>query len=755
MSYYSTGAELVTPAEFGASPDRGDNQGQLQDWIDNLVATGLPGYWPPVTYKCLGPLVASGNLAFTAAPGAILDIGPATNLVFVALTVNGLVGPRVLVTVPVAFGAPSVSVAPGDEAGFATGDLVKLTSDDKFDPARGNVCEGELIYVLGTSSGTVTFATNTRAAYTTVPRIRKVTPAKAEIGGSLTITGDYSPDSSKRGVLLKYCADSRVDGLTCLGVSSLNMSLNNCINSVVSNLTCRHALNGVTTGYAMGFSNATRSCYLETAFMHRVRHATTTGGTVSNVNDEGGVVRDCVARHVTAERTTGDSFDQHGNTDNFTWDQCISIRSDEKGFNSEAGSTSVLNCKALWPTFAACGLSAGAANVRANFYVENFQALNGGAEAIRIGTAPDPGGKGEPAGCGSVEIVGMYAKDCVGIGLRIGRPGSFVHNPQAVKVRGGLIDGCGTTIGALLENNDVVDVQGLSFRNIPAAQVAINSTGNRSGAFRDMNFSFVAAATGAAISFTNTTNVSYGGLKAVAPTPSSLVGVSISAGNSGLRSLGDNDFSQCNLPYSPTTIDITAGALTVPLIAPEITYRFGDGITPKTLSTINGGRLGDVIRFCGINGTGPITVSHGTGNISLSDAINFYSAGSTRTLTLAWNNILGGWQQVSQATTLTTVGTLSGSRSVTLEDRGKTLRYETASAMNFTLEATFQVGFEVTLVQYTSTGQISFLAASGAYIRNSASQTKTGGRYAEVTVKVVKNTGGSAAEWLLTGTTGA
>lgn len=84
----------------------------------------------------------------------------------------------------------------------------------------------------------------------------------------------------------------------------------------------------------------------------------------------------------------------------------------------------------------------------------------------------------------------------------------------------------------------------------------------------------------------------------------------------------------------------------------------------------------------------------------------------------------------------------------------KTITFTNASAVAFTLPNDLYVGFKCRVIQYGA-GQVTFTPASGATRRNRSSHTKSAGLYAVCTLEVVSNSGGTAAEYILSGDTAA
>lgn len=82
----------------------------------------------------------------------------------------------------------------------------------------------------------------------------------------------------------------------------------------------------------------------------------------------------------------------------------------------------------------------------------------------------------------------------------------------------------------------------------------------------------------------------------------------------------------------------------------------------------------------------------------------------------------------------------------------KTIITTNASAVTLTLPNSLYVGFQCRVIQYGA-GQITFTPASGAFRRNRQSHTKAAGQYAVCALEVVANSGGAAAEYVLSGDT--
>ena len=104
---------------------------------------------------------------------------------------------------------------------------------------------------------------------------------------------------------------------------------------------------------------------------------------------------------------------------------------------------------------------------------------------------------------------------------------------------------------------------------------------------------------------------------------------------------------------------------------------------------------------------------------------------------------------------LGSVNTQSGTTYIlAASDLGKEIYCTSASAVTLTLPNSLPVGFNCAVIQ-AAAGQITFSAAGGANRRNRQSHTKSAGQWAVCSLLVVTNSGGSAAEYILSGDTAA
>lgn len=87
-------------------------------------------------------------------------------------------------------------------------------------------------------------------------------------------------------------------------------------------------------------------------------------------------------------------------------------------------------------------------------------------------------------------------------------------------------------------------------------------------------------------------------------------------------------------------------------------------------------------------------------------------------------------------------------------DNGKVLRFTSNSAVTVTMPNSLSAGWNA-LWSQEGTGQVTFSTGSGATRRNRLGHTKSAGQYAEGSLSVRTNSGGSSAVYFLSGDTAA
>ncbi|MEI9966591.1 MAG: hypothetical protein WDN67_03050 [Candidatus Moraniibacteriota bacterium] len=126
----------------------------------------------------------------------------------------------------------------------------------------------------------------------------------------------------------------------------------------------------------------------------------------------------------------------------------------------------------------------------------------------------------------------------------------------------------------------------------------------------------------------------------------------------------------------------------------------------------------------------------------------------------AWGTVLNEYLSVSHdADGLNlfpaTVKTVSATTYTLLTtDTGLVLEFTNASGCTVTLPNNFSIGFNCAIAQCAA-GQVTLSAASGATLRQADSYTKTAKQWAEITLRVRTNSGGTSAEYVASGYMGA
>lgn len=98
-----------------------------------------------------------------------------------------------------------------------------------------------------------------------------------------------------------------------------------------------------------------------------------------------------------------------------------------------------------------------------------------------------------------------------------------------------------------------------------------------------------------------------------------------------------------------------------------------------------------------------------------------------------------------------TIKTVSaGTYTVLSADTGLVLEFTNAGGCTVTLPNSLSVGFNCAIVQ-AGTGQVTLTTGSGGTLRQADSYTKTAKQWAELTLRVRSNSGGTSAEYVASG----
>jgi hypothetical protein len=294
---------------------------------------------PYGSYRSLSPLVLPPSGITMILDDAVLDlsdVGAGSRL----LSVAGSLAAPVNLTGAAAAGATSLSVAAGAEAGFAAGDIVKVTSSDVFDPGRTNSTHGELAVLSSTASGILNLRSPLMGAYSTTPQVRKVTTSKLKLRGTGRIVGGGS-GSGHYGIEAKFLQGLRVDGVEFRDCEIKALELWDCIDFEIENIDVQGS-NDAGTGYGVSFVNACAFGRLRGSHFRDCRHATSTNNSSLNA---GGVPRHVTVEGCVSRDSTGAAFDAHAAAEHMTWNDCEVYDSAAQAFNVECNKARVVDCE--------------------------------------------------------------------------------------------------------------------------------------------------------------------------------------------------------------------------------------------------------------------------------------------------------------------------------------------------------------------------------------------------------------------------
>jgi hypothetical protein len=397
-------------------------------------------------------------------PGTVFDLSSADSGLL-AVSSSGTEGTSINVTSAVSAGSYVLPVANGDEVGFSAGDIVRVKSDDVFDPARSDTLKAELAYVASTATGSITLRTPIRDTYTTGITVTKINPVRGVKWNGGLIIGTGSSSDTQQGIKFSLGLGCQINDLTCEGVSSSNINLFDCLDSVIRNPRTEDALHAV-TGYGVNIGLASMGCRLEGGSSRRTRHGFTIGGSTTR----GGVARDIIIEDYHVEDSFADGIDTHGNCEHITMDTVYVIGSEAQGVNVEGKSATLRNVHALRCASVGINMVSGAA-AAGHYSLNGATVEDCGAQGINAGLAP---GSPEPV-LGTFQFSDLRIKRCVNEGLRLQSLGT--GRIKGINVTNLDMDACGTTgttkINLHVKKAESVTINGFNITNANAAASGI------------------------------------------------------------------------------------------------------------------------------------------------------------------------------------------------------------------------------------------------------------------------------------------
>jgi len=197
------------------------------------------------------------------------------------------------------------------------------------------------------------------------------------------------------------------------------------------------------------------------------------------------------------------------------------------------------------------------------------------------------------------------------------------------------------------------------------------------------------------------------------------------------------------------------------------TLTYNANISKRNMGTVDKTYTQAPITITGITKASPAVVtanSHGysSGDLVMLSGVggmtevngNIYRVASATTNTFALNTLAAAAVNSTAYTTYTSGGTVNPVLKHSDYSTDGMIYANNASAQNIGLAKNAQIGAQFNLTQ-KGAGQVSLLIETGATLRNRASQNKTNAQYAVIHGRVMGNSDGNSADWLIWGDTGA
>lgn len=219
-------------------------------------------------------------------------------------------------TADITRGSKSISVTAGEQAMFATGDVLKIETTDIFAPARlASIRDGELATVRSVSSGVINLFGTVKGNYLLADgtvALRKINMVNRPSvkGGKFIANG---VNNNLMALRLDRAFMPYVAGTEFSGFDDRAIYYGDCIRPVTERIYAEHS-ESAGTGYGVSWGNATYGGLLLYSRFVNVRHAIST----NNESLVPGVVRECKALHNILEYSApatggspGDALDTH------------------------------------------------------------------------------------------------------------------------------------------------------------------------------------------------------------------------------------------------------------------------------------------------------------------------------------------------------------------------------------------------------------------------------------------------------------
>lgn len=535
----------------------------------------------------------------------------------------------------------SRTITVADTSSLAVGDMLRLYSDEEFDPNRTASHCGEIVFVESLTATDITTDRDLCDDYATADsaKVAKITPVEniRVTGGK--IKGDTTAASGEDGVIFYRAKNCQVRDVTFQDVDQLQVQLRDAVDCHVSH--CRFTKATDTgTGYGVNVGDASQDCTVHHNYFERCRHAFTTG----NATTYGGIPRRISFEDntVLTSINSGDAIDTHAAAEEIFIRRNKVRGSASHGINIECP-TATVEFNDIADTTSR-GIS----------HTNNTPRTDG---VVRI-----VGNKIHNCGLGGIHVAQGVASDAVGFarvtvdmnevskcasGAAITVDGNSADPQLNVSVRGNVVDDATNANGAFvlvwLENFIFSGNRG---KTNATAQAGARIENCKYGVVSGNQTFLISAATGSAYNIISTsagdtTNVTITGNHVRSPSAASSKGVSVPANCRKLR-IADNDFSDCTTTIATgTAYDVASGVITLVGDIGPITVDTEAAGATDDLDTINGGFIGQTLVISSASSARDTTLKDGTGNLLLAGDFALSNVADTITLYLT----SAGWKE--------------------------------------------------------------------------------------------------------------
>jgi hypothetical protein len=434
---------------FGATGDgTTDDASAIQAAVDH----GGTIWFPAGTYRVDSTIdVTSSDTTLEFDAGASVDFSNAA-ITDHLIDIIGSAGSDVNLTADASEGDTSVSVAAGAESAFTAGDFVMVSSDDEYDASNVGVELGEIIQVLSTASGTVTFVRELQGGTYTTANTAKITPlALVEnviIRGLVAAghTADVTDSNTQEAVHVEFARNVTVEKCALSSFNGTAISYENMIESRVADCLLEKAQRP-SSGYGVATINAAQDILVAGCHFRTCRHAFTT----ANSTPMYGISRRVLVRDsfFSDSVSTGDAFDTHGAAEDIVFDALTVLGGVGIGINFECRSGAIRNC--VIKDVALQGINVHNESDRdGTIEIVGNVVERCGSSTSHDGIRVQQGFRGTTAVYKSILISKNRVTDCAGSGILLRDDNA---NNENVAITDNIIQNPGNTNGGLLAQN--------------------------------------------------------------------------------------------------------------------------------------------------------------------------------------------------------------------------------------------------------------------------------------------------------------